>query len=175
MPDRLDRLERRVDQLSLLVCQLLKESPGRAWSVSPGSFPEGKLPPGSRVMKALQQHCISHETKILLPEPVSFWEAWDLIGSQPHGINESILKWEMDWFLNGKPEGKFRGFVTDLHGVFKENEIPSAVVPRFECGPYHNVKQDVVYEFCIVSQIRDGSPCSHLLSIKLGVSQRPDG
>jgi len=148
MADRLDRLERRVDQLSLLVCQLLKETPGQAWSVSPGSFSEGKLPPGSRVMKPRQQYCTSHETKIL---PVLFWEAWDLIGSQPHGINESILKWETEWFLIGKPEGKFRGFVTDLHGVFKEDEIPSAVVPRFECGPYHNVKLDVDYELCIIS------------------------
>lgn len=116
MADRLGRLEGRVDQLSLLVCQLLKETPGHAWSVSPGSFSEGKLPPGSRVMKPRQQYYTSHETKILLQEPVSFWEAWDLIGSQPHGIKESILKWEMEWFLIGKPEGKFRGFVTDLQG-----------------------------------------------------------
>ena len=28
MFDRLDRLERRVDQVSLLLCQLLKEPPG---------------------------------------------------------------------------------------------------------------------------------------------------
>jgi len=29
----------------------------------------------------------------------------------------------MDWFLNGKPEGKFRGFLTELHGMFEEDKI----------------------------------------------------
>ncbi len=102
-------------------------------------------------MKPLQQYCMNHETKILLQKPVSFWEAWDLIGSQPHGISASILKREVEWFVIGRPEGKFGGFVTDLYGIFKEDEIPSAVVPTFDGGPYHNVKLDVVYEFYIVS------------------------
>ena len=136
--------KRRIEQLCQYVCKH-ENSPGRAWCARLDCSHVNQLPAGSYVLKSLDEGC---ESRILLPQPVTFWEAWDICGCIPSRRSDKCTIWEVDWFSKGKKDGKFKELWHDAE--LQEDAIPSVNVPYFPGAALHAVKLDQVFELIII-------------------------